>query len=228
MIKITPQELLENSCIYGQKASRWNPKMKKYLFKKKEGVHLFDLNKTSEMFAYLLSRVAELSSEGKKILFVSTKPHTQDILNQLKEETGMPVVSYKWPGGLLTNFSTIKERIQYMKRLQNEFETGDIKRFTKKEQSEAKKELEKLEKVLSGVAQMTKMPDAVFVIDGKRDEIALKEARILGIETLGFADSNVNPDLYDKFAPVNDDALKSLEYLLGHITTAIIANQKKN
>jgi small subunit ribosomal protein S2 len=227
MAQITPQDLIDNACIYGQKSSRWNPKMKKYLAGKRSGVHVFDVNTSAEMLAKLLNRVEELAKSGKTILFVSTKPQTRDLLNQIKDETDMPVISYKWFGGLLTNFSTIKERILYMKKLQNEFETGDIKRYTKKEQSQFSKELVKLETALSGVAQMTRVPDALFVVDGFLDEIALKEARVLGIEVLGVADSNVNPDLFDVFVPANDDSMKSLEFILGHTATAILANKKK-
>lgn len=226
MIKISAQELLENSCVYGQKSSRWNPKMKSYLAAKKNGVHLFDLNKSAEYLAGLLHRVTELAKDGKNILFVSTKPQTRELLKQIKEETSMPIISYKWYGGLLTNFSTIKERISYMKKLQNEFETGDIKRYTKKEQSQFAKELAKLEIALGGVADMMKAPDALFVVDGFRDEIALREARQLGIEVLGIADSNVDPELYDQFVPANDDAMKSLEYILGLVTAAILSAKK--
>ena len=224
---ITPQDLMANACHIGQKSSRWNPKMKSFLFAKKDGVHVFDLNKTAEKMAQVLARVAELSKAGKSILFVSTKPHTQDILTQIHEETGMPIVNYKWFGGLLTNFATIKERILYMKRLRNEFESGDIKRYTKKEQSKFAKELEKLEVALGGVANMNRTPDAIFVCDGFRDEIALVEAKKLGVEVLGIADSNADPDLYDNFIPANDDTMKSLEFIFGHVLTAILENKKK-
>jgi small subunit ribosomal protein S2 len=226
MITISPQDLLANACHYGQKKSRWNPKIKPYLFGQKQGVHIFDLNKSAEKLAELLNRIAELSKAGKTILFVSTKPHTQEIFKQLKEETGMPIVSYKWIGGLLTNFSTIKERILYMKRLQKEFETDEIKRYTKKEQSQFAKELEKLETALSGVADMGSKPHAVFVVDGFKDRIAIDEAKHLGIEVLGIADSNVDPDDYNYFVPANDDSMKSLEFILGHVVTAILSNQK--
>jgi small subunit ribosomal protein S2 len=223
MIKITPQDLFTHACQFGQKSSRWNPQMKKYIYGAQNGVHLFDLNQTAEKFAELLTRVSKLSSEKKNILFVSTKPHTQDLLNQIKEETGMPIVSYKWFGGLLTNFNTIKERIVFLKKLRDEFETGDITRYTKKEQSQFRKKLDKLELALGGVADMTKVPDAIFIVDGKRDEIALLEAKQIGIEVLGIADSNVNPELYDYLVPANDDSVKSLEFMLGHVVTAILA-----
>lgn len=226
-VTITAKDLMTNACHVGQKTSRWNPKMKQYLFAKKDGVHVFDLNKSAEMMAQLLNRVSELAKAGKVILFVSTKPHTQDILTQIHEETGMPIVNYKWFGGLLTNFSTIKDRIQYMKRLQQEFATGDIKRYTKKEQSEFRKELDKLELALGGVADMSRVPDAIFVCDGFLDKIALIEARNLKVEVLGIADSNADPDLYDCFVPANDDAIKSLEFIYGHVLTAINVNMKK-
>ena len=227
MIKITAQDLFQTSCHFGQKSSRWNPRMKKYIRTSKNGIHLFDLNISAEKFAELLNRISKLASEKKNILFVSTKPHTQEILKQIKEETGMPIVSYKWFGGLLTNFSTIKERILYLKKLKEEFESGDIQRYTKKEQSKYGKERDKLELALGGVADMTKTPDAIFIVDGKRDEIALLEAKQIGIEVLGIADSNVNPDLYDYFVPANDDSMKSLEFILGHVVTAILSSDTK-
>ncbi|MBT4937170.1 30S ribosomal protein S2, partial [Candidatus Peregrinibacteria bacterium] len=128
MIKITAQNLFTSSCHFGQKSSRWNPRMKNYISTSKNGIHLFDLNKSAEKFAELLNRISQMASEKKTILFVSTKPHTQEMLKQIKEETGMPIVSYKWFGGLLTNFSTIKERILFLKKLKDEFESGDIER----------------------------------------------------------------------------------------------------
>ncbi len=223
---ITPQSLFDNACLYGQKSSRWNPKMKKYLCAKKDGIHIFDLNKSAEKLAELLNRVAEVIKSGKTILFVSTKPHTRDILTQIKEETGMPIVSHKWIGGLLTNFSTVKTRILYMKKLKEEFATGNIQRYTKKEQSQFTKELEKLETAFGGVSDMNRLPDAVFVIDGLRDKIALDEAKKIGIEVLGIADSNVDPDFYNYFVPANDDAMKSLEFILGHVVTTMLKNKK--
>ena len=222
-VQISSQELIDNACIYGQKSSHWNPKMKPFIAGKIQNTHVIDPNISAEKMAELLNRVSELASKGKNILFVCTKPLAYDFLKQIHVDTGMPVVSYKWFGGLLTNFATIKERIKYMKQLQEEFESGSITRYTKKEQAQFKKELAKLEEALLGVVSMNKLPDAVFVVDGFRDKIAIDEARHIGIEVLGIADTNANPDLYDVFVPANDDSLKSVSFILGHVVTAILA-----
>jgi len=224
--KITVQDLFDNSCHYGQKASRWHPKMKSFIYCKKKGIHIFDLTQTAKKLAELLNRIETIVNEGNDILFVSTKPHTRDILSQIQKDTGMPVVSYKWLGGLLTNFSTIKERILYMKRLREDFKTKDIERYTKKEQAKFEKELDKLEKSLGGVAEMKKIPKAIFIVDGFKDKIAIKEAKQVNLEILGIADSNVDPSFYDYFVPANDDAIQSLEFILGHIVTTIVKNKK--
>lgn len=224
-IKISAQDLHNNACFYGQKSKNWHPKMAPYLFGKSQGIHIFDLNIMSEKLAELLNRVSELASKGKSILFVSTKTQTRDILSQIKEETGMPVVSHKWFGGLLTNFETMKGRIAWMKKLREEFETGSISRYTKKEQSKYRKELDKLETALSGVEDMTKTPDAIFVVDGFRDDIAVQEAKKLGAEVLGIADSNVNPDNYSYFVPANDDSMQSISFILGHVVTAFLTGK---
>ncbi len=227
MANITAQEFIENACHYGQKTARWNPKMKQYIYCKKQGIHIFDANKSVKMLSELLNKISELASKGKTILFVSTKPQTSDILKQIKEDTGMPVVSYKWFGGLLTNFSTMKDRIMYMKKLKQEFKTGDITRYTKKEQSVFAKELEKLDVALSGVEDMTRVPDAIFVVDWYKDVTALVEAKKVGIPVLGIADTNADPDLYDYFVPANDDSTKALQYILGYVMSAILVNKKK-
>jgi len=223
---ISAQNLFEHACHYGQKTSRWNPKMKQFFHGSKKGVHIFDLNQTAEFLAILLNRIEEIVKAKKTILFVSTKPHTQDILQQIKDEADMPIVSYKWVGGLLTNFSNIKENILTMKKLREEFATGAIKRYTKKEQSTIMKKLEKLENLFGGLVNMHRLPDALFVVDGFKDKTALEEAKQLGIEILGIADSNANPDDYNYFVPANDDSRKSLELMLGHILTTILTNKK--
>lgn len=221
------RELAENACHFGHKVSRWNPKMAPYLWGKKGGVHIFDLEKTSEALDRVLKTIADLTKEGKTILFVSTKPQTKAILTEIFEKTGHPVVINKWVGGLLTNFDTIKPRIRRLKDIREMIKTGDIEKFPKKEQVKMRKEVEKLENAFGGIANLYRMPDALFVVDGSRDEIAIREANRLNIPVYGIADSNVNPQGYTDFIPANDDAITALSYLLGKVYEVITPLRKK-
>lgn len=221
------RELAENACHFGHKVSRWNPKMAPYLWGKKGGVHIFNLEKTAEALNRVLGTIKELSENGKTILFVSTKPQTKAILREIFEKKGYPVVINKWVGGLLTNFDTIKPRIRRLKDISQMIDTGDIEKFPKKEQSQMKKELEKLNNAFGGIANLYRMPDAIFVVDGCRDEIAIREANRLNIPVYGIADSNVNPDGYTDFIPANDDAITALSYLLGKVFEILSPVKKK-
>jgi small subunit ribosomal protein S2 len=164
--------------------------------------------------------------ENKVILFVSTKPQTKTILKEIHNSAGFPIVSHKWVGGLLTNFDTVKTRIRRLKDIREMFETGDIDKFPKKEQSQLKKEADKLEVAFGGIVNMYRMPDAVFIIDGMRDHIAIREANRLKIPVYGIADSNVDPDGYTDFIPANDDAITSLSFIMGKIFEVLKANKQ--
>lgn len=223
---VTLRELAENACHFGHKASRWNPKIAPYLWGKKGGVHIFDLEKTAIALERLTGILAQLSAEGRVILFVSTKPQTKTILHEIHAAKGFPVVAEKWVGGLLTNFDTIKSRVRRLKDIRGMIETGDIEKFPKKEQSQIKKEAERLEILFGGIVDMYRAPDALFVVDGVRDFIAIKEANRLGIPVYGIADSNTDPDGYTDFIPANDDAITALSFLLGKIFQALTPLKK--
>jgi small subunit ribosomal protein S2 len=225
MINEDIRELAENACHFGHKV--WNPKMKPYLWGKKGGVHIFDLEQTLDALNRVSKTLSSLSQEKKIVLFVSTKPQTKTILAELFREKKYPVVINKWVGGLLTNFETIKPRVRRLKDIREMVSTGDIEKFPKKEQSKIKKEMEKLEGVFSGIVDMYKLPDALVVIDGSRDEIAIREANRLGIPVYGIADSNVNPEGYTDFIPANDDAITALSFLVGKIFSVLQPLQKK-
>ncbi len=225
-VSATLRELAENACHFGHKVSRWNPKVAPYLWGKKGGVHIFDLDKTATAFSRVAQTIGDLSAEGKVILFVSTKPQTKTILQEIHSSKGYPVVSEKWVGGLLTNFDTIKSRIRRLKDIREMQKTGDIEKFPKKEQSQIKKEGERLEILFGGIADMYRAPDALFVVDGVRDHIAIKEANRLGIPVYGILDSNVDPDEYTDFIPANDDAITSLSFLLGKIYSILTPAKK--
>ncbi len=223
---ISPREMFVNFCHIWHRTSKWNPNMRKYLYWVKNWVHIFDLEQSAEMFVKVLNQVSELASTWKTILFVSTKPQTKNLLDNIAQTTWMPIISHKWMWWLLTNFQTIKQRVALMRKLKDQFETWEITKYTKKEQSKFWKDLEKLTKVLWWIEKMNKIPDAIFVVDGKRDEIALTEAKKLWIPVLWIMDSNVNPDLYTNWVPANDDAIKSLSFILWHVEAAIVANKK--
>ncbi|MEI7510928.1 MAG: 30S ribosomal protein S2 [Candidatus Peregrinibacteria bacterium] len=213
-------ELAEHAVHFGHKTTRWNPKMKSYLYGSEKGVHLFNLRKTAEGMEKLLKDITDLSKAGKTILFVSTKPQTKLLFEEFQQKTGYPIVVNKWIGGLLTNFETIRKRIKKMKDLKEMFETGEIDKYMKKEKGVMKKELEKLEESFGGISDLYRLPDAVFVVDGKRDKTAILEANRLKIPVIGIADSNVDPDDYTTFVPGNDDAISSLTYILSFVFEA--------
>ncbi|QQS59125.1 30S ribosomal protein S2 [Candidatus Peregrinibacteria bacterium] len=211
------RELAENACHFGHKTSRWNPKVESFLWGKKGGVHIFDLQKTAEGLERILRIVAEMVRDKKTILFVSTKPQTKSILQEMNQGAGVPVVLEKWVGGLLTNFETVKGRIRRLKDIREMIETGEIEKFPKKEQSQIRKEGEKLEIAFGGIVNLYRLPDALFIIDGARDVIAIREANHLDIPVYGILDSNVDPQGYTDFIPANDDAVTSLSFLLGKV-----------
>lgn len=211
------RELAENACHFGHKTSRWNPKVNPFLWGKKGGVHIFDLQKTATGLERVLKTIQELVQNKKTILFVSTKPQTKAIFQEIHRETGCPVVLEKWVGGLLTNFETVKGRIRRLKDIRDMIKTGDIEKFPKKEQSQIRKEGEKLELAFGGIVDLYRVPDALFIVDGARDLIAIREANHLHIPVYGILDSNVDPEGYTDFIPANDDAITSLSFLLGKV-----------
>ena len=223
---ISLEELAQNAVHFGHKSSRWNPKMKPYIYGSSNGVHVFDLNKTAKALKEVVSTLETLAKQGKAIWVISTKPQTKAMLEEFREATGYPIVVNKWVGGMMTNFETIRGRIKKMKNIESMFETGEIDKYTKKEQSKMKKDLEKLQAAFNGIRDLFKAPDAVFIVDGKRDLNAIKEAQRLNIPIYGIADTNVDPDNYTQMIPGNDDAISSLAYLLSFIFEAVKNNPR--
>ena len=229
-VSISPKEMFENGVHYGHKASRWNPKMKKYIFTKSSGIHIFDLEKTASSFQQALEYMYEILSENKNILFVSTKDQTSPILEEYAKAVEANYVTYRWLGGTLTNFKTIKSRIKHYKHLRDilsDEDNEDLKKHTKKEILLMQRELHDLEKSFAGIETMTKLPDALFITDANHDAIAILEAKKLGIPVIGFVDTNADPDKVDYAIPCNDDAPESLRYMLGKINE-LIAYTKMN
>lgn len=220
--KVDIKEMLEAAVHFGHKTQKWNPKMKKFIYTTKNGIHIFDLEKTKANLEKALEFIQKLSSSGKTILFVSTKPQSAHLVIEAAEECKMPYVIHKWMGGLLTNFSTIKQRIRYLKNLKDQEKAGDFEKYTKKEASELRKTIEKLESALGGVSSLDSLPDAVFVVDTLRDRIAVNEANKMKIPVIGIVDTNSDPDGVNYAIPGNDDAVKSLTYLIQKVKYGIL------
>ncbi|MGE3278324.1 MAG: 30S ribosomal protein S2 [Candidatus Altimarinota bacterium] len=226
-MSLSVEQMIQNAVHFGHRTKKWNPKMKTYIYGEVNGVHVFDLNKTQKHFEKMLDFLKQTVEDGKTILFVSTKPQTAELIPKLAETHDFPYVTQKWFGGLLTNFDTMKERIRYFKNLKEQQATGEFEKFTKKEASKFEKEIVKLENALGGIQNLRRPPDVLFVVDGKRDLIAIKEARKLRIPVVGFCDTNADPDMYDYFVPANDDAMKSLTYLLGVVEETLKSVPKR-
>jgi len=220
--KVDIKEMLEAAVHFGHKTQKWNPKMKKYIYTTKNGVHIFDLEKTKDCLEKALEFIKKLSSGGKTILFVSTKPQSAHLVIEVAESCKMPYVIHKWMGGLLTNFSTIKQRIRYLKNLKDQEKNGEFEKYTKKEASELRKTIDKLESALGGVRDLDALPDAVFVVDALRDRIAVNEANKMKIPVIGIVDSNADPYGVNYTIPGNDDAVKSLTYLIQKVKYGIL------
>jgi len=221
------KEMLAAAVHFGHQTHKWNPKMKRYLYGVRDGIHIFDLQKTFDMQQKALTFLQTTVEEGKTVLFVSTKQQAASLVEGVAKKCNMPYVTYKWIGGLLTNFSTVKDRIKYFLDLTDKKETGEFEKYTKKEVSILKKDLEKLETAFGGLKNMTKKPDVIFVVDCVRDNIAIKEAKKLKIPVVGITDSNADPDEVDYPIPGNDDAVKSLKYFLSKVEDAILNVRSK-
>jgi len=223
------EEMLEAACHFGHKVSKWNPKMHKYIYTKREGVHIFDLTKTKAALEKACDFLRETAANGKEILIVSTKLHATRLMREAAEKCECPYVTQKWMPGLLTNFDTIRKRIKYFRDLKEQKAKGEWEdKYTKKERLDLSRTLDKLEDAFSGVQNMMKLPDVIFVLDSVRDVLALKEAKRLGIPTVGICDTNADPDLLTCPVPGNDDAIRSLRFFMGKFTDAIIEGKRKN
>lgn len=223
----TEQELLESACHLGHPTSKWNPRMAPYIYGNRKDIHIFDLEQTKKHLEQVCAALKKMQVEGKTILFVSTKQQSIPLIEEIGKALGQPNVTKKWIPGLLTNWSTIKDRLKYYLDLQESFRTGEVEKYTKKEQVSLRKKLAKLDAALSGVSNMKRPPDAVFVVDAVRDSVAIAEARRLRIPVYGICDSNANPDNFTAFIPANDDAVKSLNMILGTIREELTSGAKK-
>lgn len=228
MSNITLNELLEAGSHFGHQVRRWNPAMKQYIYGERDGVHIFDLAKTKNGLDAALEFVKQLGAEGKTILFVGTKRQASDFLKAEALRAGVPYVSVRWMGGMLTNFKELNKRVKEMNKLKGQKAAGELKRYTKKEQLLIDREIEKLEKFFGGSAALEQMPGAMFVVDTHHEDVAVREANRMNVPVIGMVDTNADPRKVDYVIPVNDDAAKSIELVVKAVTDAYISGKNGN
>ena len=221
------KQLLESGVHFGHQTRRWNPKMKPYIFTERGGIHIIDLQQTTVMLDKAYDFVRNIAARGGTVMFVGTKKQCQDIIKEEAGRVGMPYVSHRWLGGLLTNFSTIERRIHRMHELRKLKEEGQLQLLPTKERMGMERELEKLEINLGGVSTMTRLPDAVFVADPKREAIGTKEVNKLGLPLIGLVDTNCDPDEVDYLIPGNDDAIRSCSLIIKTLVRAVEEGRAK-
>ncbi|MCJ7593955.1 MAG: 30S ribosomal protein S2 [Desulfobacterales bacterium] len=221
-VSVSMKELLEAGVHFGHQTRRWNPKMKPYIFGARNGIHIIDLQRTVGLFATAYQLIVRTVSEGYPVLFVGTKKQAHDAVVEESERCGMFNVVNRWLGGTLTNFQTIRKSIGRLKELESMINDGSISRYTKKEALMMEKELAKLQKNLGGIKNMDELPGAVFIIDPKKEAIAVKETRNLGIPLVAIADTNCDPDDIDYIIPGNDDAIRAIRLFCSKIADACI------
>lgn len=224
MVSVTMKELLEAGVHFGHQVRRWNPKMKEYIFGERNGIYIIDLQKTQRMFREAIAFVTNLIAEdkGKTVLFVGTKRQAQDAIREESEKCGQYFVNQRWLGGLLTNFQTVQKSIKRLKDLESMQTDGRYEKLTKKERIKLDRERESLNKNLSGIKSMSRLPDAIFIIDVKKEEIAVAEANRLGIPIVAVVDTNCSPEGIDYVIPGNDDALRAVRLFASRIADAIV------
>ena len=226
MSSITMKELLEAGVHFGHQTKRWNPKMKPYIFGARNGIYIIDLQKTVRLFKNAYSFVTEAARNGDSFLFVGTKKQGQDSVAEEAARCGMHYVNQRWLGGMLTNFSTVKQSIERLKKLDSMFADGTIEAYPKKERLQLEKDREKLEKTLGGIKGMGKLPGVLFVVDPQNEEIAVCEAKKLGIPVVAIVDTNCDPDQIDYIIPGNDDAIRAIRLLTSKIADAILEGRE--
>ncbi|HEX2608602.1 MAG TPA: 30S ribosomal protein S2 [Flavisolibacter sp.] len=215
------QQLLDAGVHFGHLKKKWNPKMLPYIFAEKKGIHIIDLNKTTECLQETAAALKQIARSGKKILFVGTKKQAKDIVTECAQRVNMPYVTERWLGGMLTNFNTVRKSVKKMQSIEKMLGDGSFDSVTKKERLTLGRDKDKMEKVLGGIAQLGRVPAALFIVDIGHEHIALAEAKRLGISTFGVVDTNCDPNKVDFAIPANDDATKSIAIITNYITAAI-------
>jgi len=226
LASISMKELLEAGVHFGHQTKRWNPKMKEYIFGERNGIYIIDLQKTLKLFKEALKLATQIGAEGKTILFIGTKRQAQEVISEEATRAGMFYVNQRWLGGLLTNFTTVQKSIARLRELTQMSTEGRMAELPKKEVARLEKERKKLEKNLTGIRGMNRLPDALFVIDSNTEAIAVHEARKLGVPVIGVVDTNCDPDLVDYVIPGNDDALRAIKLFTSRVADAVVAGRE--
>jgi len=226
MSEITMNQLLEAGVHFGHQTTRWNPKMSKYIYGARNGIHIVNLQKTLTHFKEAEKYLKDIAQQGKKILFVATKKQAQDLIAEEATRAGMYYVNQRWLGGTLTNFATIRQSIQRLLELEGLEEETQFEQLHKKEAQQKRKEIAKLNKFLRGIKRMTELPDVMFIVDTRKERIALAEAIKLGIKVVAMVDTNCDPDRIDFVIPGNDDAIRSIGLFAGRIADICIEGQE--
>lgn len=221
MTKPTYQELLDAGAHYGHMKRKWNPKMLPYIFMERKGIHIIDLNRTAECIEKSAYAMKQLAKSGRKVLFVATKKQAKDIVANAARSVGMPYVTERWLGGMMTNFATIKRSVKKMQNIEKLLADANNTSITKKERLTLDRERLKMEKELGGIAALNRLPSALFIVDIHHEHIALAEAKRLGLKTFGIVDTNSDPNKVDFAIPANDDASKSVKLITEYMVAAI-------
>ncbi len=221
MEKPTYKELLDAGVHFGHLKKKWNPKMSPYIFMERKGIHIIDINRTMECMDNAAKALYGLAKSGKKIMFVATKKQARDIVATAARSVGMPFVTERWLGGMMTNFSTIRRSVKKMQNIERMLQDGTLSNVTKKERLTLTRELSKLDKVLGGIANLNRLPSAIFIVDIHHEHIAVAEAHKLGLRTFGVVDTNSDPNQVDFPIPANDDASKSVAIITEYMVSAI-------
>jgi len=227
MATIELANLIEAGAHFGHLTRRWNPKMKPYIFMEKNGIHIIDVKKSLGLLNKSYQEMVESVSQGNSILFVGTKKQAKGVIESEAKRCGMNWVSERWLGGMLTNFSTIRKSVKRLQNIEKQETDGTFEKITKKERLFLTRERDKLKKILEGVETMSKLPGVVFVVDIKKEDIAVKEAKRLNIPVFAIVDTNCDPDIIDHVIPANDDAVKTIELIVKHMADAVIEGQAK-
>jgi small subunit ribosomal protein S2 len=227
MVGISLKELLEAGVHFGHQTKKRNPKMKKYIYNERNGIHIIDLQQTIKLFEEASRFMSNAAAQGKSVLFVGTKKQAQDAIAEEAQRCGMPYVNQRWLGGLLTNFVTLKKSIKKFKDLEKMKLDGDFEHFSKKDASRLEKKYKKMEKLFCGIKEMETLPEALFVIDPRKESIAVSEAKKLQVPVVAVVDTNCNPDPIDHVIPGNDDAIRAIKLFASRITDAVIEGKNQ-
>lgn len=222
MVKISLEELLESGAHFGHQTKRWNPKMEEYLYGQENGVHVFDLTKTKPMIEEALAFLTKMVAEGKTVVLVGTKKQIKEKVREVATEVGLPYINERWLGGIISNFPQMQKSLRKMEEMKESMATGAYNKYTKKERLLIDREITRLERFFDGIKTLTAIPDALFIIDTKREHGAVREANARRVPIIGIVDSNSDPDGIDYPIPMNDDASKALEYILGLVKEAVL------